>query len=111
MSFKICKMERKLPAKGQSNEEVIEELTKNLKKSCVREECVNKDGEQPYYDKTEEDDDCRSKACEADEIKSDLEEDEYFIDDVALKDRDLELTDEQKQVSTRFNKLLICIIF
>lgn len=114
-SFIIRKMECKLPAKGPSNEEVIEELTKDVKKSCVREECVNKDGGQSYDvnnddDKTKEDDDCSSKACEADEVKSDLEEDEYFVDDVALKDRDLELTEEEKQVRQSFHKFISCIV-
>ncbi|OXU22425.1 hypothetical protein TSAR_000636 [Trichomalopsis sarcophagae] len=95
-------MEYKSPAKGTSNEEVIKELTKDLEKSCVREECVNKDREQPYDinnddDKTKEDDDCSSKACEVDEIQNDLEEDEYFVDEVTLKDRDLELREEQRQ--------------
>ena len=78
-----------------SNEEVIEELTKNLEKSCIEAEDVTGMDNETINDNIS----LESEDLKAEEIQSNLEEDEYFVDDIALKDRDLNLTEKQKQVS------------
>lgn len=74
-----------------SSSEVIDELTKDLEKSCVKNDGFASENQDT------EDDTCLDEKEKIEEIKSDLEE-EYFVDEIALKDRDLDLSDEEKQV-------------
>lgn len=87
-------MESKFPPSEFSNESVIDELTKDLKKSCVTADEV-----------TEEQKDTFSKSEEVEVDKDEVEEDEeekkcdkYLIDEDSLKHRDAELNDEEAEV-------------
>lgn len=75
-----------------SNEQVIEELTKDLKNSAVK-----TDGQRPDEDRTsrhsESDPESDSRLGKEDEIK-----DEDYIDDKLIEERDEKLSDEEKRV-------------
>lgn len=95
----------------QSNEEIVDELTKSLKGSCstsndakIKEKNVDDDdpGENIGRDHDDEDQNVRKprKAENAKAVDNDEEEEEEedFVDEVNLKDRDFSLTDEEKEV-------------
>lgn len=100
-------MDSKLPSKVQSNEDIVDEITKNLEESCVKEDDAKDDEFFDVGDKlidAEQGDDSASKNNDFEEIKNDPKEDEYFVDETALKDRDLELTEDQIQVGKQTGK-------
>lgn len=105
-----------------SNEAIVEELTKDLRESCVVQQGNKKqqhhqsDSEEEYYDAchpTNPDDSNKEQYLDARDNEKAIgsespaeeneeERDEFYVDELALKDRDLGLTDEEKQVSALF---------
>lgn len=76
-----------------SNEEIIEELTKDLKSSAIKNDSCDDDNVSRRIGESDSDDDTRID--EAAETK-----DEDYIDDNLLKERDEQLSDEKKRVNT-----------
>jgi len=72
-----------------SNEEVIEELTKDLKSSAIKSDSCNDDDVSRLSESGSDDD---TRIDEAAETK-----DEDYIDDSVLKERDEQLSDEKKR--------------
>lgn len=73
-----------------SNEEVIEELTKDLKSSAIKSDSCGNDVSHDNESDSESD----TPANEETEVKE-----EDYIDDKLLKERDENLSEEEKRVS------------
>lgn len=91
-------------ASSNSNEEIIENLTKGLGKTCIKSET---DGSSPGSSHQKLDDDGNSvenncfssdDEVEVEKPTSPVEKDEDFIDEDSLKDRDAQLSSEEKEV-------------
>jgi hypothetical protein len=84
--------------KLSKNTEIVNELTKNLQSSVIEvkdektalDNCTENDETNEKY---------HSNVKNENEIINEEEKDEYFVDDIILKDRDFTLSDEEKQVS------------
>lgn len=82
-----------------TNEEVIEELTKDLKDSAIKVDPSTEDTSHHSESEPESD------YLDDDEIK-----DEDDIDDNLLKERDDKLSEEEKRVSVTIHNLLIVLL-
>lgn len=83
-----------------SNEELIEELTKNLESSAIKTDFS--DGDVSHH--SESDTEVETNVNEENEIR-----DEDYIDDTLLKERDDKLPEEKKLVSIRIYVILLKI--
>lgn len=95
-------------SKIASNKEIIEELTKDLEEACLKDDSkdtgqIIDDQDDKFFDvkdnlsEWEKNDDENLEYFDSvDEHKSDVEVD---VDEVALKDREINLSDEEKQVN------------
>lgn len=83
-----------------SNEELIEELTKNLESSAIKTDFS--DGDVSHH--SESDTGVETNVNEENEIR-----DEDYIDDILLKERDDKLPEEKKRVSIRIYVILLKI--
>lgn len=82
-----------------SNEEIIEELTKDLEDSAIKTDFSGDDASHH----NESDSECDTNVNEENEIR-----DEDYIDDKLLKERDDQLPEEKKRVSIRILNKLCC---
>lgn len=76
-----------------SNEEIIEELTKDLESSAIKTDFSGDDGSHH----SESDSEFDTNVNEENEVR-----DEDYIDDTLLKERDDKLSEDKKRVSIRF---------
>lgn len=88
----------------QTNEEIIEELTKDLKSSCMDEDGAKSDKKENSESMSNKDDPWENIGKDPDEEKKNGEVDtaqdvidEDFSDEEELKDRDLNLTEDEKE--------------
>lgn len=100
----------------QTNEEIIEELTKDLKSSCMDEDGAKSDKKENSESMSNKDDPWENIGKDPDEEKKNGEVDtaqdvidEDFSDEEELKDRDLNLTEDEKEVS--FHESLHVLFF
>lgn len=82
-----------------SNEELIEELTKNLESSAIKTDFPSDDVVSHH---SESDSEFDTNVNEENEIR-----DEDYIDDTLLKERDDKLPEEKKRVSLRIYNLYL----
>lgn len=96
-----------------SNEEIIEEITRDLEGTCVKDEKqIIEDQDDKFYDVHDNLNDCDKHDDEnleyfdsVDEQKPEANHDN--VDEEALKDRELNLSDDDKEVNTKNKKNLV----
>ncbi|XP_011501606.1 PREDICTED: tetratricopeptide repeat protein 1 [Ceratosolen solmsi marchali] len=82
-----------------SNKEIIDELTKDLEKSAKLEAQDEKSSLDvcPGNDESNKSNEEYKSNTKSDDNANEQEKDEYFINEIALKDRDLTLSEDEKQ--------------
>lgn len=93
-----------------SNEEVVEELTKDIEKSCTIEPTYSESDSNVTFENTNEQNDenknLESSCAESEDLIPDQVEDELFINIRVIEERDSSLSEEQKQVMYIFDIII-----